>query len=304
MSQSPGAELQNGLVFCQIKSWLTGRRLVSVPFSDHSQPLVDYAHSLDEIMTFLDDEQDRRGWKYVELRPHREIGEAAPSCLKVSRRFVFHRLDLRPSLDVLMRQFHEKAVRQMIRRAAREQVTSEAGRSDELLNKFYALLVMACRKKLLPPQPLEWFQNLSGCLGDRLTIRVASKNSSPIAGILTVAFKGSTVYKYACSDPRFSPLGGNILLLWESIQDAKKDGFVELDFGRSAEDHHGLLTFKDRWGTTRTQSSYLRGPARTAPRTAGDATLDGWLHVAQRVFPFMPDKCLVAAGRVLYRHVG
>ena len=34
-------ELTNGWVFCRVFSWLTGRRLVSLPFSDHCEPLVD-----------------------------------------------------------------------------------------------------------------------------------------------------------------------------------------------------------------------------------------------------------------------
>ena len=37
----PGNELTNGIVFCKIRSWVTGNRLVSLPFSDHCQPLVD-----------------------------------------------------------------------------------------------------------------------------------------------------------------------------------------------------------------------------------------------------------------------
>ena len=36
----PGARLTNGLVFCRVNSWLTGRRLVSLPFSDHCEPLI------------------------------------------------------------------------------------------------------------------------------------------------------------------------------------------------------------------------------------------------------------------------
>ena len=36
----PGSALTNGVVFCRVKSWLTGERLVSVPFADHCQPLV------------------------------------------------------------------------------------------------------------------------------------------------------------------------------------------------------------------------------------------------------------------------
>src|SRR6476660_7250808 len=33
----PGVELKNGIVFCRINSWLTGKRLVYLPFSDHCE---------------------------------------------------------------------------------------------------------------------------------------------------------------------------------------------------------------------------------------------------------------------------
>src|SRR5271166_4816066 len=34
-------KLENAIVFCRVESWMTGRRLVSLPFSDHCEPLVD-----------------------------------------------------------------------------------------------------------------------------------------------------------------------------------------------------------------------------------------------------------------------
>src|SRR5271169_3279424 len=43
-------ELQNGLLFCHVKSWITGHRLVSLPFSDHNEPLCD---STEEIATLI-----------------------------------------------------------------------------------------------------------------------------------------------------------------------------------------------------------------------------------------------------------
>src|SRR5215213_3756819 len=54
----PGAELRNGVVFCAVRSWLTGRRLVSLPFSDQCEPLVEHSAQLDEICAHL--EQRRR----------------------------------------------------------------------------------------------------------------------------------------------------------------------------------------------------------------------------------------------------
>src|SRR5260370_33840545 len=36
-SCSPGHDVSNGLVFCTVMSWLTGRRIVSLPFADRSE---------------------------------------------------------------------------------------------------------------------------------------------------------------------------------------------------------------------------------------------------------------------------
>lgn len=98
---------------------------------------------------------------------------------------------------------------------------------------------------------LAWFRRMADCLGDRLTIRVATKDSRALASIITIRFKDFLVYKYACSDPCFLRLGGNIFLLWETTQEAKRNGLLELDFGRCEEHHDGLATFKERWGATR-----------------------------------------------------
>src|SRR5262249_36070598 len=43
-----GAELEDGIVFCHADSWLTGKRMISLPFSDHCQPLVESAGTLAE----------------------------------------------------------------------------------------------------------------------------------------------------------------------------------------------------------------------------------------------------------------
>ena len=45
-TSAPSAEgLTNALLFCIVRSWLTGRRLVSLPFSDHCEPLVEMPSS-------------------------------------------------------------------------------------------------------------------------------------------------------------------------------------------------------------------------------------------------------------------
>src|SRR5436853_1814942 len=60
----PRAELTNGLVFCRVRSWLTGNRVVSLPFSDHCEALVDKAEDLDCLLESLEREAKSDGWKY------------------------------------------------------------------------------------------------------------------------------------------------------------------------------------------------------------------------------------------------
>src|SRR3979490_524173 len=40
-TSQPGEPLANGIVLCPLTSWLTVSRLVSVPFADHCEPLVN-----------------------------------------------------------------------------------------------------------------------------------------------------------------------------------------------------------------------------------------------------------------------
>ena len=52
-TSSPTGDLNNGVVFCHINSWLTGQRLVSLPFSDHCEPLCDSAEDLNFLIRYL-----------------------------------------------------------------------------------------------------------------------------------------------------------------------------------------------------------------------------------------------------------
>ena len=203
-----GQELVNGIPFCRIRSWFTGRRLVSLPFSDHCQPLVESYLELKELLSAVQEDAAEQRCKYFEIRPLILEEPQVPAEAKVTKNSgaLIHRLDLRPSQEDIFRGFHKQVVRK-IARSERERVSYEEGRSEELLSKFYRLLLLTRRRHQLPPQPLVWFRNLIDCLGPRLKIRVASKDDTPIASIITLSFKGVVTYKYGCSDASFNPLG-------------------------------------------------------------------------------------------------
>ena len=158
----PGGDLRNALVFCQIKSWVTGRRLVSLPFSDHCEPLIDSGTDFEYMLKYLQTDGRSDDWKYIEVRPVSSI----PRCTSVlegfrpSKQYCLHTIDLRSEEEKLFLQFHKSSVQQRIRRAEREGLVYECGRSDVLLKKFFQLMVLARQRHNIPPQPEKWFHTL------------------------------------------------------------------------------------------------------------------------------------------------
>jgi lipid II:glycine glycyltransferase (peptidoglycan interpeptide bridge formation enzyme) len=295
----PGQELTNGIVFCRVRSWLTGRRMVSVPFSDHCQPLVSDPQQLRQLMLWLARECDSGKWAYAELRPVEELSYDRAS-VEETQVFCLHRLDLSRSKEELFRGFHKNAVQMQIRRAERESLSYAAGRSESLLQQFYRLNVLTRRRRGLPSQPIAWFRNLSACMGDAFKIHVACKDARPVASIVTLRHKSTIIYKYGGSDRKFAKLGGTQLILWRAIEEAKRDGLLVLDMGRSDGNHKGLITFKDRWGATRSELTYLQ----YRKGRAFSPVVDAALHAARRFAPLATNVLSSVLGRALYRHLG
>ena len=298
-TSTPGEDLQNGAVFCHINSWLTGRRLVSLPFSDHCEPLVDNASDLQDLFAFLQRQFVEQNCRYVEMRPLNALSGTS-AIFRQGEKFCFHQIDLTPSLGNIFRSFHKDSTQRKIRRAEREGLKQVEGHSESLLDIFYRLQMLTRRRHQLPPQPKSWFRNLIDCFGEALKIRVALKDGQPAASILTLCYKDTLVYKYGCSDSRFNNLGGMHLLLWRAIQDAKERGLRTFDLGRSDLDNSGLITFKDRWGANQSILTYVRFPTELFQQGGTD-----WkLRILKRVFAHAPDSFLSAVGNILYRHIG
>jgi Acetyltransferase (GNAT) domain len=293
----PGAALTNGLVFCRVESWLTGRRLVSVPFADHCEPLVSKSTELEDLLLHPKQLVDADKWKYVEIR---SIGgrPGSQTGLSTSTVYSFHCLDLRKNTDELFHRFHKSCIQRKIRRAEREKLGYEEGTSETLLQKFYELLIITRRRQCLPAQPISWFRGLIAAFGERIKIRVATKDHVPVASIVTLTHRKSMIYKYGCSDTRFHRVGGIAFLFWNAILDGKSQGCEEFEMGRSDNGDVGLIRFKERFGAVRTQLNYW-----TYPRPA--LNLSGrQMALLRRLVPYTPTPALKIAGKLFYRHAG
>ena len=305
LTTSPfGQPLKNAIVFCVVESWLTGRRLVSLPFSDHCEPLLDKEDDLKPFADALERECRNGHWRYVELRPLGPF-EIETSLCHTTQTYSFHKVDLQPDLNALFRNFHKSSTQRKIRRAEREGLVYQEGSTESLLDSFYGLFRITRRRHKVPAPSRAWFRNLMASFGESLKIRIAYQNERPVAGMVTIRYKDTLVYKYGGSDPRFNNLGGMHLLFWRSIREAKESGLHVFDLGRTDLDQSGLVTFKNRWGANQSLLSYSRYSTSGSLTHLLDMPGSSWKSAAvKRVLAHVQPSVLSAIGRLLYKHVG
>ena len=292
-----GDELRGAIPFCLIASWLTGRRLVSLPFSDHCEPLVEDGSQLAAILDDVTFDARLNGWRYVQLRPRTAGGTVGGFEREESN--YFYAIDLQPQVDVIFKGI-KRDNREDIRKADRRGLRHIIGRDDAFVRAYFRLHAMTRSTQGVPPQPYAWFQNLARCLGEMLEVHLLLQDDVAIAGLVAITFRDQVMVKYTASDPVRDRQGMGKSLLWKTIVRAKERGATTLDWGRCEPEHQGLAQFKERFGAVRTDLVYLRNPPSPADRHR-----PSWAtRAAKSVVPRMPVMVLTAAGRVAYRHVG
>ena len=300
----PGAELQNAVLFCRVNSRLTGERLVSLPFSDHCDPLIEARSDLAPIISELEGELCKRKLRYVELRPRAPLDGIHPS-LQPHASFRLHEIDLAPDIQTVLQNCHKASIQRKLCRARREGITYEEGRSGDFIDALYRLLIMTRRRHQVPPQPRRWFESLVHYFGEALKIRIACRGGQPIAAILTLRYKDTMMYKYGCSDAHLHRLGGMPLLLWRAIQDAHENSMQLFDLGRTDSDNAGLITFKSRWGARPADLAYFRIVAPPGRASFDSLGRGGWaVRKVRQALARLPDPVFRSAGAFLYRHIG
>ena len=295
LTTTDSGPLENGLVLCRVRTLLS-RRLVSLPFSDHCEPLTHAPGDIEVLCAAARREVEAGDWRSCEIRPRTAIATG----LDGTRSYLLHDVDLARPADRVFAGFHPSSTRRAIRKAEREGVQCDVGTSDAQLSAFYALLRQARRRHGVPPQPMAWFRNLRGCLRNAVAVHVARRGAVPIAAILTIAFRNTLTYKYGGSDARHHRLGAMPLLFWRAIQRAQAAGLQVLDLGRSDPDQPGLVAFKEHLGATRHALTYYEFPGGVT-RDAAPGML---ARAARQILSRLPDPALDLTGRIVYRHLG
>lgn len=281
----------------EVNSWLTGRRGVSLPFTDACAPLCRDPEGLRLVLASAEQRGTERHWSHLEVRGH--PADAANRSLSMAT-FVGHQLALGEDLAVIWSGL-DPATRRAVRRAREAGVEATMSTALSDLALFYSLLGVTRRRHGLPPQPWSFFERVHEHLiaGGHGHVWLAHHAGVPVAGAVFLTFGDNVVYKWGASLESHQHLRANNLVMWEAIAWHAQHGYVALDFGRTSRMNEGLRRFKRGWGAAEHPVTYLRVDLSTGRRVTTLDRTAGW-HTA--LFRHAPPVVARWVGAMLYRH--
>jgi hypothetical protein len=285
------------LPLVEVNSWLTGRRGISLPFTDECPALGDSPNAVTLLQEAALEQGVARGWKYLEFRG----GPRPRWASETSTTFLGHTLSLNASETALFAGINP-AGRRAIRKAEQNNVTVERSQSLDAVRHLYQLLRVTRRRHGVPPQPFRFFENLHRHFlsTDRGTVYLAKAGGTVVAGALFLQTRHTALFKFGASDERFQQLRPNNLIMWHAIKDYAAQGVQKLDFGRTSVGNDGLRKFKLSWGTEERSVEYYRYDFQTRSSTPAPDRSDG-RHAA--FFRKLPLGVSAFVGALLYRHI-
>lgn len=286
-------EVISVLPLMEVRSPWTGRRGVSLPFSDFCDPLAPGPDLYSRAIALGRERQ----WKYLECRGDFSSWPNA----KPSGRYWSHALGLQPGPGELFNRF-SPAVRRAIRKAETLGLKLDFGNSLECSREFYSLHCLTRRRHGVPPQPYEFFQNITRYLlgvGHGFIV-VARQETTPVAAAVFLHFGKQAVYKFGASHPLFQQSRPNNLVMWAAIRRLAEQGFDRLHFGRTSLDNEGLRRFKLGFGAEERALEYCRYDFRRNDFVQVADRAGAWHN---HVFRLLPPGMLKLAGRLLYPHL-
>ena len=242
----------------EVDSLLTGKRGVSLPFTDYCEPIAADAAQFREMFAAAVAFGKKQHWKisgvkgreslFPERRTVRMLLRPYPRSARNRARAQKLFADLRDS------------TRRNIKKAEKENITDSH------------LHLARCHEGIPPPErdhperprpapPAPPFLSMRirphpvqgpGVYRPRLFPGTA------IAANVYFCFGDHVIYKYGASDRAYQHLRANNLVMWEAIKWGCDHGYKTLCFGRTEPENEGLRQFKAGWGAREQLIKYYR----------------------------------------------
>jgi FemAB-related protein (PEP-CTERM system-associated) len=282
------------LPLVRVKSLLFGHFLVSMPFLNYGGPL-----GSDEAKRALGDAAIAlargSGAKLLELRSRVPLPLDAP----VSHRKITVVLDLPRDADALFKSFASK-LRSQVRRPQKEGVTVRFG--PDQVRPFFAVFSHHMRDLGTPTLPLRFFEQVAARFGDDAWFGCAWLNDEPVAAGAGFRWGSEFEMTWASSLTKHNRIAPNMLVYWEFMQRAVREGLTLFNFGRCTPGG-GTHRFKSQWGSRDEQLWWYQDASSGAADAATPSPNDGAYALGPRIWKHLPLPIATALGPRIVRFI-
>lgn len=302
--EGSGQNIAAGLPLYEVKSYLTGCRLVSIPFTTLCDLLATSSEEAQLLLDHVSEMIATRRCGYAEIRCLNSGALIEDASFGKQEYYVNHFLRLDAPLEKIQKSFHRTCIVQRIRRAEKSGMVLKKGAGLKDLADFYAVYVDARKRIKRPPLPFRFLQAIWDEFAhkDQVGLLSAQKNGETLAGIIFFKFGKRVTIEFAASVESAWNISPNHLLFWEAIKMAHAEGYEIVDFGRTAPNNLSLMDFKRRWGAQTMTMPYFYLPGQMAPNMAERET--SLQHrVIQTACSYLPNSVLPLVGNFCYRHL-
>lgn len=228
------------LPLIHLQSRLFGNFLVSMPYFNYGGAVADHPLIEQKLMTIANEHASRLGLSHIEYRDDIERSDYPAKTDKVNMI-----LTLPDDKNTLWNNFSSK-LRAQIKRPQRENPEILRG-STELLSDFYTVFARNMRDLGTPVYGRSFFANILNCFPEQSSIIVLRLHKRPVAAAFLLGHRETLEIPWASTIKEVNHLSLNMLLYWEVLKFAIRDGYQYFDFGRSSKGA-GTYRFKQQWG--------------------------------------------------------
>jgi lipid II:glycine glycyltransferase (peptidoglycan interpeptide bridge formation enzyme) len=284
------------LPLMEVDSVLTGRRGISLPFTDQCEILGGDECTRGAVFRHIMVRATMRRWNYVEFRSRLSGFEEA----KASTVFHGHSIPLDRESDRVFGRITGRA-RTAVRKAIHEGVKVEFASDAGAMRSFYNLLCESRKNHGAPPQPAGFFEYIyrDVIMADKGTLILAKKDNKTIAGAVFFHFGRVAIYKYAGAAKAFRHLQASSIVLWKAIEHYGQRGFAVMDLGRTSLYNAGLRQFKLAWNAAERRIEYFRYDLK---ENAFVAKADQFSSRSSRILKSLPPRVSQLVGAFAYKH--
>jgi len=277
-----------------------GHRLISAPFCDYLDPVVDSQDQWRELVDPLIERELPLQLRVLNCRPPRQDQRFTQV-----NELAWHDTDLTKDEEQHFASLNRRA-RQNIRYSDRQGVEIRIGSDIDMVRKFHELHCSTRKRRhSLLAQPVSFFENIWAHFApiDGIVIALAEYEGEVIAGSLNLVWGDVWYHKFSASNGDFLHLKPNEALAWRCMRVARERGLTSYDWGVSDLDQPGLIEYKRKFASDERIVTVLRHiPEGWADPHAAEAgrVLGELTEVLTR--PDVPDDATQRAGEILYRY--